>query len=304
MRIAVTGATGLVGRALTGALRERGDEVVAFSRDPERAAGSLPEGVLTARWDPSDTETLAADLTGADAVVNLAGEPVLGRRWNAKVREAIRASRVDGTRAVVEAMSAASDPPGILVNASAVGYYGARGGERFGEDEPPGGDFLAEVCVEWEATAREAEPLGVRVVSVRIGIVLAKEGGALAKMLPPFRWFVGGKIGNGRQGFPWIHIDDLTGIILHALGADDLRGPVNATAPEPLENRAFCRVLGKVLRRPSWLPVPRLMLRLLMGPAAAVLVKGQMAIPERIRSAGYRFRFEDAEAALRDLLGR
>lgn len=298
MRIAITGATGLVGGKLTRRLVDRGDEVVALTRDPERAAGVLPEGAHAAAWTPDNPDALAESLSGTDAVVGLAGEPVLGRRWNKKVKEEIRASRVEGTRVLVAAMEAAEDGPRALVNASAVGYYGPRGSEEIAEDAPPGNDYLAEVCVAWEGAAREAENFGARVVLLRIGIVLSQDGGALPRMLPPFRFFVGGRIGNGRQGFPWIHVDDLVGMMLFALDNDDLAGPINGTAPHPVSNGEFSKALGKALGRPSWLPVPRPVLRIVMGPAAKILAAGQMPVPRRMLEAGYEFKYPQLDAAL------
>jgi uncharacterized protein (TIGR01777 family) len=301
MRVAVTGATGLVGRSLLERLLARGDEVSALSRDPERARDGLPGGTDAARFLVGDAALAREALAGTDAVVNLAGEPVLGRRWNDGVREEIRASRVEGTQTLVGAMRDLDPRPCVLVNASAVGFYGPRGEEEVDEDEAPGDDFLAGVCVAWEAAAREAEALGVRVVTVRIGIVLSRDGGALPRMLPPFRWFVGGRIGNGKQGFPWIHIDDLVGILLHALDREEVSGPLNGAAPGVVTNGAFCRALGRAIGRPSWLPVPRPALRLLLGPAAAVLAAGQRAVPARTLRTGYVFRFPAVDAALADL---
>jgi uncharacterized protein (TIGR01777 family) len=291
-----------VGRALVAGLVERGIQVVALTRDPDSARERLPDSVVTKRWVAGEPGPLAGVLSGTDGVVNLAGENIMARRWRASVKEEIRRSRVEGTRTVVAAIEAADPRPRVLVNASATGWYGPRGDEEVAEETPPGTDLLAGLCVDWEGEAARAGAHGVRVVRVRIGVVLSNEGGALPPMVTPFRWFVGGRIGHGRQGFPWIHIDDLTGILLLALLREDLTGPVNGTAPHPVSNREFCRVLGRVLRRPSWLPVPRLALRILMGEAANVVVAGQRAVPRRALEAGYEFRFPTAESALEDLL--
>ncbi len=304
MKTAIVGATGLVGRALTARLLRRGDRVTALTRDPGRAAAVLPAGVGLERWTAGEPAPLGRVLSGLDAVVFLAGEPILGKRWSRRFREVIRASRVEGVRTVVRALAAADPRPRVLVSASASGYYGPRGDEEITEDEPPGSDFLAGVCAEWEGAAREAEALGVRVVLVRIGVVLSAEGGALPRMLPPFRWFLGGPVGKGRQGFPWIHVEDLAGILLHALDHGELRGPVNAAAPGPVSQAEFSRALGRAIRRPSWLPVPRPVLRILLGPVARVLTTGQRLVPKRARETGYRFRFTDPETAVRDLLGK
>jgi uncharacterized protein (TIGR01777 family) len=302
LRVAITGASGLVGSALAGSLLARGDEVTALSRDPERTRSRLPEGARSERMARGAPEALARVISGHDAVVNLAGEPVIGRRWNDAVRRELRDSRIEGTNTVVAAMAAAASPPRILVNASAVGYYGHREEPEITEEEGPGTDFLAELSVAWEAAARRAAEAGARVVVLRIGIVLSAEGGALARLLPPFRFFVGGPIGNGRQGFPFIHIDDLVGLLLHALDHEEISGPMNATAPHPVSNAAFGQALGRVLGRPSWLPVPRLALRLVIGAAAAVLAAGQRAVPRRALDTGYEFRFPDVDSALHDLL--
>lgn len=304
MRIAITGATGLVGHALTGKLIDRGDSVVALTRDPERALAGLPEGTEAEPWIVGEPVSLAPVLDGLDAVVNLAGEPVFGRRWNRKVREELRRSRIEGTRTVVEAMRTAKAPPRVLVNASAIGYYGHREEPAITEAEPPGDDFLARLCVDWEAEAARACELGARVVMLRIGLVLAAEGGALAKMLPPLKMFVGGRLGNGRQGTAWIHVDDLVGLILHALDEQTIEGPMNATAPNPLSNAEFTRALGRVIHRPVWLPAPKFALRLVVGPAAGILTTGQFVVPEKALATGYEFRFPQAEGALRDLLSR
>ncbi len=302
MRVAITGASGLVGMAVAKRLLARGDEVTALSRNPEKTRSRMPDGVRSAPIARGEAEALSRIISGHDAVVNLAGEPVIGRRWNDAVRREIRDSRIEGTRTVVEAMVLAEEPPGILVNASAVGYYGDREEPEIAEDTGPGTDFLAELSVAWEDAARHAGERGARVVLLRIGIVLSVDGGALPRLLPPFRFFVGGPIGNGRQGFPFIHIEDLAGLVLHALDREDLSGPMNATAPHPVTNARFSKALGRVIGRPSWLPAPRPALRLVIGAAAAVLVAGQMAVPKRALDTGYEFRFPDVDRTLHDLL--
>jgi uncharacterized protein (TIGR01777 family) len=302
VRVAITGASGLVGSALARRLLDRGDEVTALSRDPSMTRSRLPDGARSERIVAGQSEALAEVLSGHDGVVNLAGEPVLGRRWNDRVRRELIDSRVEGTRTVVDAMAKALQPSPVLVSASAVGYYGHREEAEVAEDTGPGHDFLAELAVKWEAAANRATEAGGRVVALRIGVVLSRDGGALPRMLPPFKLFLGGPIGNGRQGFPWIHIDDLTGLILHALDDAALSGPMNATAPQPVTNAEFSKALGRALGRPSWLPVPRAALRLLIGPAATMLTTGQMAVPRRALDTGYEFRFPDVDSALLDLL--
>jgi uncharacterized protein (TIGR01777 family) len=301
MRVAVTGATGLVGRAVTGKLVARGDEVVALSRDPKGAASSFPAGVRAEPFDVDDPLIAARAFAGADAVVHLAGEPVMARRWNRRVQAGIRNSRVEGTRTIVRAIEEADPRPKALVCASATGYYGHRDDDEIDEDAPAGHDFLAEVARSWEAEAERASALAVRTAILRTGVVLARDGGALPRIAGPFRWFVGGPLGSGAQGFPWIHVEDLAALFLHALDREDLHGPLNAVAPETVSNREFCRALGRAMHRPSFFPVPRLALRLFVGRAAAMLLSGQRAVPRRALESGFVYRFPRLDGALADL---
>jgi len=294
MRVGVVGATGFVGRSLVAALIARGDEVVAFSRDPARARRTLPAGA-DARALEAITPEGVADL---DAMVNLAGEPVGAKRWDDAFREAIRESRVRTTRRVVDAIAGATSPPRVLVNASAVGFYGPRGDEEVTEAGPPGDDFLAGVCRDWEREAARAGAVGAREVRLRIGVVLGDGGGSLERMLLPFKLFVGGPVGDGRQWFPWVHLADVVGATLWALDHDDLRGPVNVTAPEPVRFRDFAEALGRRLHRPSWLPVPAFALRLALGQMAEVVVTGQRAVPAALLASGYAFKFPRVAEAL------
>lgn len=302
MTIAVTGATGLVGAALVAALRAAGTEVRALSRDPAAARARLP-GVLAMPWDPAG---VSAFVRGSRGVVNLAGENVFARRWSRRQRERLRASRVDRTRELVEAIGAlpADARPRTLVSASAVGYYGPRDATELSEDAPPGGDFLATLCRDWEAAATAAEAQGVRVVCLRIGVVLAREGGALAAMRWPFLLFAGGPVLPGSQWVSWIHRDDLVSLIRFALDTPALRGPVNATAPGPATNREFSSAFGAALRRPSWLPVPGFALRLRFGPVARVLTTGQRVLPKAAQAAGFTFAHSDVAEAMRAAYAR
>lgn len=302
MKIAITGATGFVGRRLAEALVARGDSVVAFTRDPARARPTFSPGVDTVAWDPTDVPGLAVALAGCDAVVHLAGEPVLGRRWTSAQKQRIRESRVAGTRALVDALESDAARPSVLVSASAVGYYGDRGAETLDESATSGDDFLAGVCREWEERARRAFRLGIRTVIVRIGIVLGEGGGALETMLPPFKLGIGGPIGHGRQYMSWIHVDDLVAMLRFAIDTPALEGVVNATAPEPVTNRVFSKVLGRVLHRPAVLPVPPLALKLALGGVSEVLVGGQRVLPKRALAAGFRFAHPDLRAALSGLV--
>lgn len=299
MRVAVTGATGTIGRAVVDALLARGDEVVALSRDAERARDRLPGGVEVAEWRVPTGEPAPADaLSGADGVVHLLGETV-AQRWTSRARGEIRASRVDGTRNLVAGMAAAEARPRVLVSQSASGYYGARGDERVDESGRAGHGFLAGVVVAWEAEARRAEELGMRVVCTRTGVVLSDAGGALEKMLPPFKLGVGGPVAGGRQYVPWIHVDDVAGAMLLCLDSEDAAGAVNVAAPEPVTNRELSKALGRVLRRPAVAPVPGLAVRLLYGEMAEIVTTGVRMVPARLTELGYAFRRPDIEDALR-----
>jgi uncharacterized protein (TIGR01777 family) len=300
MRILITGATGFIGRALTLRLLGDGHEVSAWVRSEARAKSLLDSGVRIV--SAGGTPALAAEVARSDAIVNLAGEPILGGRWTAARRQAIADSRISLTTAIADAIEHASPRPGVLVSASAVGYYGDRGDEPLDEQSPPGNDFLAEVCLKWEAAAMRAEKSGVRVFTPRFGVVLGADGGALAQMLPPFRFGAGGPIASGRQWMPWIHLFDLVEIIATALADSRYEGPAIAAAPHPVTNREFAQTLGHVLHRPSLLPVPGLALRALFGSGAAVLTSGQRVNPARLKELGFKWQFETLEAALRNIL--
>ena len=300
MRVTVTGATGLLGTRLVRELTRRGDEVTVLSRSPERARESL-EGVRAVAWDPGAGPAPAEALEGRDAVVHLAGENV-AQRWSDDAKRRIRESREQGTRNLVEGLRGAQRPPKALVSSSAVGYYGPHGAEPLSEDTPPGGDFLAQVCVVWEREAERAAELGVRVVRVRTGVLLDKDGGALGKMLPFFKAGIGGPVAGGDQHLPWVHADDVVGIYLQALDDEAWRGAVNATAPTPVTNRDFSKALGRALHRPALAPVPAFAIRILYGEMAEIVTEGQNAVPQRTRELGYRHRQPDLDEALRSAL--
>jgi len=304
MRVTLTGATGLIGTRLVAALARRGDEVTVLSREPSRARDRLGSGIHAERWDALNEPAPASALAGRDGVIHLAGEPV-AQRWTATAKERIRTSRESGTANLVAGLRSAQPRPRVLVSASAVGYYGPRGDEQVTESDPPGEDFLAQVCVAWERTAQAAADLAVRVAIVRTGIVLDPHGGALAKMLPPFRAGVGGPVAGGDQWMPWIHVDDLVGIYLAALdGTDeDWHGPLNGAAPEPVTNRDFSRALGRALHRPALAPVPRFALRALYGEMEQIVTTGQRAVPQRPLALGYTFAHPQLDEALRSALG-
>ncbi|MBI4907398.1 MAG: TIGR01777 family protein [Acidobacteria bacterium] len=291
MKITLTGATGFIGKALLQTLAEQGHVVRTAGR---RAA----PGVAFSRWESTSSVFPPAAVEATDVIVHLAGEP-LARRWNEDVKRRILESRVDGTNAVVAAIGKASVQPRLLICASAIGYYGDRGEETLRESSAPGGGYLSEVCVSWESAARQAEAMGVRVVMLRTGIVLGKDGGALAQMLLPFRLGLGGRIGSGNQWMSWIHIDDIVGLVLHAIRTEEFRGPVNATAPNPVRNRDFTRELAAVLFRPALFPVPVFALRLLFGEMHQVILSSQRVMPAAALASGYRFRYTELAAALR-----
>jgi uncharacterized protein (TIGR01777 family) len=300
-RVTVTGATGLIGSRLVRALRDRGDEVTVLSRDPARARAAFGGEVQAQAWDPGAGPAPVEALAGRDAIVHLAGENV-AQRWTGASKRRIRESRERGTRHLVEGLRAAEPRPGVLLSASAVGYYGPHGDEELPEDTPPGEDFLAQVCVAWEREALAAQELGVRVVVLRAGVVLDKEGGALGKMLPFFKAGVGGPVAGGRQMIPWVHADDVIGIQLRAIDDAAWSGPVNATAPRPVTNKAFSKALGRALRRPALAPVPALAIQALYGDMAVIVTKGQNAVPRRTVELGYQHAHPDLDEALRSAL--
>lgn len=299
VKVIVAGGTGFIGRALVRALLNAGHEIVLLTRRPLEAAQQASGTVQIQLWDAHRPGPWESQLEGADAIINLAGEPIAAKRWTKAQKAKIVSSRVQLTELLVRAIAKAQLRPRILINASAVGYYGPVAAGTVTEEHPSGHDFLAETCVRWEAAAWKAEEFGLRAVCLRTGVVLGEEGGALAKMLPPFQLFMGGPLGSGRQPFPWIHRDDVVGIILFALEHQTVSGPVNVTAPQVVTMKEFCQGLGKILKRPSWLPVPAWVLRLSLGELAAMLLTGQRAVPQKIQAAGYSFQYPKLETALR-----
>ena len=299
MKALVTGATGLVGRRLVREL----EGATVLGRDPARTRAKLG-GVTAFAWQPQEGPPPAEAFAGIDVVFHLAGEPVAEGRWTKDKKRAIRDSRVEGTKHLVDALGSLEKRPTVLVAASAVGYYGDRGDEELVEGSQPASTFLAEVCTAWEAEASKAAHLGLRVVTARTGIVLAMDGGALASMLPPFRLGLGGRLGDGRQWMPWIHVDDVVGLLLHAAQTEAVHGPMNVVSPNPVTNRDFTRTLGRALRRPALLPVPRLGLRAAFGEMSQILMASQRALPKVAQDTGYRFRYEQLRPALDACLGK
>jgi hypothetical protein len=300
MKLLIAGATGFVGSALTERLARQNHSLVLLSRKPMRQRSTSQKNWLM--WQPGVRgDEWEQSIDAIDGVINLAGEPIAGKRWSDAQKERLRSSRLASTRALVDAIGRAKNKPKFFLSASAVGYYGGRGDETLSEDSAPGEDFLARLCVEWEAEAKRAEELGVRVVLVRTGIVLGKGQGALAKMVTPFKFFAGGPLGSGEQWMPWIHIDDEVGLIVFLAENEQARGPVNGTAPNPVTMGQFSKSLGAVLNRPAWASVPSFALSLLLGEMADMLLNGQRALPAAALRLGYRFKYSNIDDALKSL---
>lgn len=297
MKVLISGASGFVGSKLSPFLSAGGHHVQPLVR------GKAETGQVA--WEPEQGSIDADALEGLDAVIHLAGENIAGARWSEPQKRRIRESRVKGTRLLSQALAGLRRKPGVLVSASAIGYYGSRGAELLDETSVPGADFLAEVCEAWERSTQPAAEAGIRVVNLRFGVILSPDGGALAKMLTPFRLGVGGRIGSGEQYMSWIAVDDVLGAIQHAAVTATLHGPVNVVAPSPVTNRSFTRTLGRVLGRPTFFPLPAFAARLALGEMAnALLLASQRVEPKKLLGSGYRFRFAKLEAALRHVLGR
>lgn len=302
MKVVIAGGTGFLGRSLTDTLLRDRHDIVVLTR---AASAALPAGARAVAWDPNgESGAWASEIDGADAVVNLAGESI-AKRWTAAQKERILDSRVRATRSLAAAIRGAAAPPPLLISGSAVGYYGPLGGEPVAEDRPAGSDFLARVCERWEQEALRAESARTRVVRIRTGIVLERDGGALPQMLPPFWIGAGGPVGSGRQYWPWIHRDDWIALVRWTIATPAASGALNATAPRPVTNQAFARALGRAMHRPAFMPAPAFALRLLLGEMAdGLLLSGQNAIPARAMREGFQFKYENVDAALATLFGR
>ncbi len=295
MKIILAGGTGFIGTPLRKKLLEEGHEVMVLVREvqesPSDAAKYMP-------WDGRSPQT---KIEAADAIINLAGENISARPWTPAQKEKILRSRIEATKALVLTIGQMKKKPSILINASAIGYYGDVPSGEVTEQSPRGRGFLAEVCEAWEAEAKKAEALGVRVVLARLGVVLGPGGGMLGKIVPPFRFFTGGPLGSGEQWISWVHIEDLIRIFLFILGSSGFSGAVNVTAPIPVPMKDFCKALGRVLKRPSWLPVPGFLLKFFLGELSEALLSGQKALPVRLRQAGYVFQYPDPGSALKNI---
>jgi uncharacterized protein (TIGR01777 family) len=291
MNILITGGSGFIGKALTKELSSSGHNVIITTRQQSDS----PDGLT---WNTTDL--IPSDvMSGIDAVVNLVGEPIVSGRWTKTRKERILRSRIDTTKALIQSIDRSEKKPKVLVSASAIGYYGPHGDEFITENSPPASDFLADVCVQWEKEALKAGKSGLRVVLLRTGGVLGPDGGALPLMTIPFKAFLGGPVGSGKQWFSWIHLDDEVGIIKYALENDSLSGPVNLTAPNPVTNRDFSSSLGRALHRPSRLAVPGFMVKLTLGELGAILLTGQRVLPDKALKAGYKFKYADVNEALK-----
>ena len=302
MRVLITGGTGLIGTALSRSLVDSGDEVTVLTRSPGRQQAQAQEGVKFEEWDGETVADWGQQVSKVDAIVNLAGAGIAEGRWTSTRKVQIRESRTRSGHALVSAIQDSGTVPKVLIQSSAVGYYGPGDDQVITEEASPGSDFLASVCKDWEASTEQVESLGVRRVVIRTGVVLSAQGGALPRMTLPFRLFAGGPLGSGRQYFPWIHIDDEVAAIRFLLEDEQASGPYNLAAPNPPTNKEFVRHLGEVMGRPSLMPTPSLALRTLFGEMSTVLLDGQRAVPLRLQEAGYQFTFPDPVAALRDLL--
>ena len=305
MRIVIAGGSGFVGRRVTARWVDGGHEVTVLSRNPARTTGKLQAGAAVRRWDPANVDDdLVTTLRGADAVVNLAGVPIGGRPWTPGHKRVIRQSRLAATGAIIEAIGRlpSADRPKVLVNASGIDIYGDRPDGELTEDSSPGDSFLAEVVVAWEAAARAAESLGVRVVLARTALIVAPEALAWRLILLPFRLFVGGRLGSGRQRFTWIHVDDAVGLYDLAIRNGSIVGPVNMVAPEVPAQRDLARAIGRAMRRPAIFPVPAFVLRLMLWGQADIVLHGRVAVPAKALAAGYKFHHPTVESALRDVL--
>ena len=297
MKLVIAGASGFIGSALCSRLLDKGHVLTLLTRVAPRDASTATKRWL--QWAPGTPGHWETGVDGADGVINLAGEPIAAKRWTERQKQKILTSRIETTNSLVEAIRKAKQKPGFLINASAVGYYGPRGDETVTEEAAAGQDFLSSVCREWEEEAKKAESLGLRVIRVRTGIVLGRGGGALAKMVPPFKFFVGGPLGSGTQWMSWIHLEDEVGLMLYLIEHSQATGPFNATASNPVRMKEFCQILGQVMGRPSWAPVPAFILRLALGELAEMLLTGQRVIPAAAQRLGYKFHYTDLYEALK-----
>ena len=303
MRVIITGGTGLIGRPLSQALVAAGHEVVVLTRNPQKVK-NLPAGVRLQQWDGASAAGWGELADGAHAIVNLAGEGIADGRWSSARKQAIRQSRIDAGKAVMAAIQAATTKPKVLVQSSAVGYYGSETGDALlNEAHSPGADFLAKVCFDWELSTAAASRQGVRRAVIRTGIVLSNEGGAFPKVVMPFNFFAGGPLGNGKQWMPWIHWEDQVRAIQFLIDNDQAEGAFNLSAPNPVRNSEMAKAIGAVKGRPAFMPAPGFAINMVFGEMGTVVLDGQRAVPQHLQELGFEFKYNTVEAALRDLLG-
>jgi uncharacterized protein (TIGR01777 family) len=304
MRVIITGGTGLIGRLLAASLVKDGHEPIVLSRDPQRHQGQMPDGVRLVAWDAQSPQGWGDLADGADTIVNLVGENLSARRWSPAQKRRIRESRVNGGKALVEAIRQAKSKPKVLIQASGVNYYGPGGDKVLTEDDPAGSDFLSQVCVDWEGSTAEVENMGVRRVITRSGVVLDKKEGALPRFLLQFRLFAGGPLGNGRQWLSWIHPDDEINAFRFLIDHAEARGAFNLASPNPKTNRDFGKAIGRVLHRPALIPVPAFAIELVFGEMSIVVLKGQRAVPKRLEEIGFQFSHPELQEAVKDVISR
>ncbi len=301
-RIVVTGATGLIGKKLVNALIDRGDELIIFGRDAGKAKSIFPKAKEYVKWDYRKPDLWKSKLDNSNSVIHLAGINLFSKRWNESFKREVIESREVSTRNLVEAIKSCANKPEVFISASGIGYYGDCGETILDEKSPKGNDFLADVCEVWESEAAKIEEAGVRSVRIRTGLVLSTEDGALKQMLPTFKFFIGGPLGNGKQWSSWLHIDEIVGIYMHAIDNNKLRGAVNAASPNPVRMKELAKMLGKVLNRPSLFPVPKFLLKLVVGEAAEVVTASQRIDVKKLLNSGYQFKFTELRKALENLL--
>jgi uncharacterized protein (TIGR01777 family) len=301
MRVVITGATGFIGSALCGQLH-KDYEVIALSRDATRAAKSIGDRAKVVEWDGRTTGSWFKQANGAFAIINLGGESIASGRWNESKKAGILHSRLDSIRAVREAIKQMDEKPSVVIQASAIGYYGSRQDEQLDENSTPGKGFLASVCRDVENSIEKIEEVGVRCIVIRTGVVLGRDGGAFVKLVKPFRFYLGGHLGSGRQWFSWIHLEDQVAAIKFLMENEHLKGAFNLTAPQPVTMKEFCKILGKVMHRPAWLNVPAFAVKLALGEMAdEMLLTGQKVIPKRLLNTGFTFKYTDVKQALNDI---
>jgi len=302
MRIILAGCTGFIGSRLVERLVHEEYHVVLLTRNPKKVSFTKSSFLEVVAWDGRTQGDWSSRVNGADAVINLSGESVAAKRWTSSQKVKLTSSRIESTQALVEAIKQAAKKPQVLINASASGYYGSVDEALVTEEHPKGAGFLSDLCLKWERTARQAETVGCRVCLLRIGVVLGKGGGVLQKFILPFKLFMGGPLGSGKQWFPWVHRDDVVGIAIFLLKNEMIQGPVNVVSPQPARMHDFCKTLGSVMHRPSWAPVPTFVLKILLGEMADIAVTGQKVLPKKLTEQGFVFRYPELKKALREIL--